>query len=486
MAVEGRPPSPKSILRGHKAQVHAATFIRNNERLVTGDADGFVVAWDLTIMRPRAVWQAHENAILGIAGWGNDRIITHGRDNKLIVWKLTGDDESRMSTTLPLDPCTEPRPKPWILHLLEVNTMNFCSFSYCPVPDPVLPGQQEGQSQDTAAEESKSGSELLIAVPNTLASEAIDIFHLPSQTRRHTVKLGDKNGMVMAVALFNQADSLTLVAGYENGLAIVAHRDAVKNDWIPLYQATYHSQPILSLCISPARDFFLTSSADAVIAKHRLPPVVSDDTTSTHVTATQAAQVSESEESNGPVNTRDKTVGKSLLGAALAKAKQNPSSQQKPPHTPQEVQTQPLKTVNTKHAGQQSIEIRSDGLVFATAGWDSKVRVYSTKTLKEVAVLKWHQVGCYAVAFADIAPKPSAPSINDQNPKATASTTGSEPTGSDSLGHGTQKSNVDKSLTVVPKLVELTVRDKRLRQAKTAHWLAAGSKDGKVSLWDVF
>lgn len=278
--------------------------------------------------------------------------------------------------------------------------------------------------------------------------------------------------MVMAVALFNQANSLTLVAGYENGLAIVAHRDPIKNDWIPLYQATCHSQPILSLSISPALDFFLTSSADAVIAKHPLPPVVSQDTTSTHVTATQ---VSESEESNRPVN--DKAVGKSLLGAALAKAKQ---SQQKPPHKPQEAQTQPLKTVNTKHAGQQSIQIRSDGLVFATAGWDSKVRVYSTKTLKEVAVLKWHQVGCYAVAFADIAPKTSAPSINDQNPKATASTTGTEPTGSDSLGH------MDKSLTVVPKLVELTVRDKRLRQATTAHWLAAGSKDGKVSLWDVF
>lgn len=173
MAVEGRPPTPKSILRGHKAQVHAATFIRNNERLVTGDADGFIIAWDLTIMRPRAVWQAHENAILGIAGWGNDRIITHGRDNKLIVWKLTGDDETRMSTTLPLDPCTEPRPKPWMVHLLEVNTMNFCSFSYCPVPVPVLPGQKEGQSQDTAKEESKPESELLIAVPNTLASEAV-------------------------------------------------------------------------------------------------------------------------------------------------------------------------------------------------------------------------------------------------------------------------------------------------------------------------
>ena len=76
MATDGRPAQPKSILRGHKAQVHAAVFVRANERLLTGDADGFVVAWDLTIMRPRAVWQAHQGAILGIAGWGHARLIT--------------------------------------------------------------------------------------------------------------------------------------------------------------------------------------------------------------------------------------------------------------------------------------------------------------------------------------------------------------------------------------------------------------------------
>lgn len=69
-------PSPKAILRGHKAQVHSATFIRGNDRLVTGDAEGYVVLWDLTIMRPRAVWRAHENAILGVQGWGDDKIIS--------------------------------------------------------------------------------------------------------------------------------------------------------------------------------------------------------------------------------------------------------------------------------------------------------------------------------------------------------------------------------------------------------------------------
>lgn len=76
MAAEEGPALPAYILRGHKASVHAAAFVHGNERLLTGDADGFVVAWDLTIFRPRAVWQAHTNAILGLADWGNDRVIT--------------------------------------------------------------------------------------------------------------------------------------------------------------------------------------------------------------------------------------------------------------------------------------------------------------------------------------------------------------------------------------------------------------------------
>lgn len=69
-------PKPINILRGHKSQIHAAAFVRGNDRLATGDADGYVMLWDLAIMRPKAVWQAHENAILAISGWGIDKIIT--------------------------------------------------------------------------------------------------------------------------------------------------------------------------------------------------------------------------------------------------------------------------------------------------------------------------------------------------------------------------------------------------------------------------
>ena len=70
------PPQPKYVLRGHNAQLHSVCFLRQNARLVTADAAGWVVLWNLTTKRPVAVWKAHEKAILGLEAWDSDKIIT--------------------------------------------------------------------------------------------------------------------------------------------------------------------------------------------------------------------------------------------------------------------------------------------------------------------------------------------------------------------------------------------------------------------------
>lgn len=70
------PAQPRYVFRGHAAQIHTVTFIRSNSRLVTGDADGWIVIWSLATKRPVAVWKAHNNAILGTEAWGNRRILT--------------------------------------------------------------------------------------------------------------------------------------------------------------------------------------------------------------------------------------------------------------------------------------------------------------------------------------------------------------------------------------------------------------------------
>lgn len=410
-------------------------------------------------MRATAVWRAHDNAILGISDWGPDKIITHGRDNKLIAWKLTSEDETALSTILPLDPSPEPRTKPWLVHLLEVNTMNFCSFASGPASPPA-------NASDVGSSASY-GSELLIAVPNTLASEAVDIYGLPSQARLHTVKLGQENGMVMALALVWVDGVLTLVVGYENGLAVVARLDD-DGSWFTIYRSQCHNQPILSLDVAPNLEYFLTSSADAIIAKHPLPlkrsyvAGLTVDVTETGSSAVEHGDT-DSTEVQDTEQQLERTKPRSGLSAALASHTPPRSSK---PISKIQVQTQPLKTVKTKHSGQQGLKVRSDGRIFATAGWDSKVRVYSSKTLREVAVLKWHPVGCFAAAFADLAGPTMAENARTE-------------TRSDDDGASSETK-------LVPRMLEMTVKDRRISQVKNAHWLAAGSKDGKVSLWDIY
>lgn len=96
----------------------------------------------------------------------------------------------------------------------------------------------------------------------------------------------------------------------------------------------------------------------------------------------------------------------------------------------------------TRHVGQQSLRIRSDAKIFATAGWDGKVRVYSCNTLSQLAVCKWHETGCYSIAFSEIIPKHY-------------------------------------------KILGSFEKNKQLERSEK-HWLAAGGKDGKVSLWEIY
>jgi ASTRA-associated protein 1 len=204
--------------------------------------------------------------------------------------------------------------------------------------------------------------------------------------------------MVMAVSIFYhpQTTLLTVIAGYESGHTSVSQLSS-SSTWHTLYTSQSHTQPVLSFDISPSKEFYITSSADAIIAKHPIP-----------------------------------FSSENVIGV---------------------VENKPLKTVQTKHSGQQGLKMRNDGKIFATAGWDSKVRVYATKSMKELAVLKWHKEGCYAVAFADV---------------------------DDATEGG------DKGSELVEKMGTMSVKEERLWKAKTGHWIAVGSKDGKVSLWDIY
>ncbi|UNI20461.1 Astra associated protein 1 Asa1, variant 2 [Purpureocillium takamizusanense] len=359
-----------------------------------------------------------------------------------------------------------------MLHLIEVNTLNFCSFAACASHEGTASSSPASPPPPPPRDLGASPSDILIAVPNTLLSEAIDIFALPGQTRVHTVKPGAQNGMAMCLRLLHLGGRLTLLAAFENGFASVHRLDAASGAWYTTYRSQAHSQPVLALDLHPSLDFFLTSSADAVIAKHPIP---------TSQQPLTEAPVDDSDADEEIV--RDTEAAPSLLSKAF-----NANPSQPPRATPQKVQpwAHPLKTVNTRHAGQQSLRIRSDGKIFATAGWDANVRVYSCKTLRELAVLQWHKVGAYAVAFADVGQEhaerpPPTEATAQQHAIASSTTTTTTTTTTDTVAASTSRSSSSGAGSAL-----LGVKERRIRQAREAHWIAAGAKDGKVSLWDVY
>ncbi|KAL8782652.1 MAG: hypothetical protein Q9213_005191 [Squamulea squamosa] len=407
MSTELLPPAqPSFVLRGHSAQVHAVRFTQGNTRLLSADAEGWLVSWNLASKRPAAVWRAHSNAVLGISSWGQDRIITHGRDSKLVVWQLNLRDEEAIGKTLPVDNPPATTPQPWLLHILTVNTLNFCSFAMC------LDGMPQPYTIHTAIKARNHPPPILIAVPNTIDSGGVDIYQLPSESRAAVIH-ADRNittGMVMALEIQTESTRLQVVAGYESGHTMVFVQSDPGAQFQRLYCAQPHTQPILSMAIFPSRDSYLTSSADAIVAKHPLPAV--------------------------------QGIWKTEL--------------------------KPFKIAQTKHSGQQGLQIRSDGKIFATAGWDARVRVYSSKTMKELAVLKWHKLGCYTTAFAEIGSCHLIKAEDDVSIKPED-------------GEDEDERRVIHRRTAVS-----TVQQRREVKAQSTHWLAAGSKDGKISLWDIY
>lgn len=63
------PATPVYVLRGHASPIHALNICNQNQRLISGDANGWLVVWDLVTKRPVSTWKAHAGAVLEVRGF---------------------------------------------------------------------------------------------------------------------------------------------------------------------------------------------------------------------------------------------------------------------------------------------------------------------------------------------------------------------------------------------------------------------------------
>ena len=97
------------------------------------------------------------------------------------IWQLRTSDEATLSTVLPAEPTKDERPKPWLLHTLPVNTLNFCAFSVCNV-HAVNNERRLGQpgSKHSPVSSSTSNEPILIAVP-ARDDRKIEVYQFPEE-----------------------------------------------------------------------------------------------------------------------------------------------------------------------------------------------------------------------------------------------------------------------------------------------------------------
>ncbi|KAF9353106.1 ASTRA complex subunit [Mortierella sp. AD094] len=141
-----------------------------------------------------------------------------------------------------------------------------------------------------------------------------------------------------------------------------------------------------------------------------------------------------------------------------------------------------------KSNGIADIKIRSDNKIIGLAGWDGRIRIFSAKALKPLAVLKHHREGLYCLGFAQIrgldqSANAEGAAADDQNKVET----GTEKNSASALrgvddGDGSDKDSEDESDEDSDS--EYILED-RLKWSRR-HWIAVGGKENRISLWEIY
>ncbi|KAG8798026.1 ASTRA complex subunit, partial [Serendipita sp. 399] len=271
-------PTPLHIIRSHQAQINCVVFSEDNERLYSADIEGWVVLTSTRTLRPLARWQAHTESTIAVQEW-NEFIVTHGRDHKLHVWSCVV-QPIEVVESVNVERVVSAPP---LLYSLDVNALNFCKFDLF----------------------AKSGENTaVLAVPNLVDSNYIDLWELPSRDRLHAAigkkhlqeaGSGDSNdtrlklGAVMTVYVFevtppNQSTAtLNTLMGYEDG-SVILYRREVDNrlktvegqGWNLVWRVREHLESVMAMALDPHYIFALSVSADAKIVKYNLSEEIPD------------------------------------------------------------------------------------------------------------------------------------------------------------------------------------------------------------------
>ncbi|KAI8850031.1 WD40-repeat-containing domain protein [Chytridium lagenaria] len=347
---------PAFILRGHTSDVQCLAFLLADQMLASGDANGTLILWSMSTLRPSRMWKAHAGGILNVAAVYPQKstdagklLLSQGRDDLIHIWDLTTLLETVPSTSATRG-VAEKYPDPSPIQSFPVNSLNFCSFDWCfglPTetdPHPLILSYLLPDRSSTIGihilPSSSTSPKLLVRIEHENAKPSLT----DSETKNNT-------GMCMAMRFFRQkalVDSepstpnnatlhgLKLASCFENGEVIVWDCESSAM----IVRTKVHSEPALCLDVLDDGSAVVSGGAD----------------------------------------------GRICVTSTIRGANENSNS---------------IKTVAPPNCkGIASIRVRKDSKLIVAGCWDNSIRLHTVKKLTPLATLaSHHKAGVASVAL---------------------------------------------------------------------------------------
>ncbi|KAF9125951.1 Guanine nucleotide binding protein (G protein), beta polypeptide 1-like [Mortierella sp. 14UC] len=459
-------------------------------------------------------------------------IVSHGRDNEIHFWDINSvlQKSVKRTSTIGIINLSDDKASHTVAPVLSlpVNALNFCKMAILaidetpvvpetlgPLTEPAPPNESLQGATATAPEPTdttpmRTGAGLLrkthqhiyVAVPSPTTSSLIDIYDVTKPERtfaavgpldsttssniNNPIPSGSdkKWGSAMSINLFlsrgttgddggapaSKEGTLHMLVGYEDG-SVTMFRDSTvvpaagagapsvtnntnaakkgKRTMEVAWSTKYHREPVLAVDVSSKAGFAISCGSDNVLARYDL--------------------------------------SSSLQG------------------TPEVLK------VALKANGMADGKIRDDQKVIALAGWDGRIRLFSAKSLKPLAVLKYHREGLYCLSFADIKepqqqqqqqqgdeegeqleapsslsalPEDSATPNTNSTAEAIATETNDDNKGGNNEDSDDESSDESGSESDSNSELEDALADRQ--RWSNRHWIAVGGKEQRISLWDIY
>lgn len=422
------PPLPVTVLRGHSSGVQAACFL-GEDVLLSGSQDGFVKVWDLERRRVCAEFEAtsHGMGVQRLDRLGRNRVVSQGRDGIIKVWDAERFTDGGAGATSANSQRSGPgnatpgalTPEP----LLELPTgaFHFCQFALTrwreePTakhdragggsaseehgrdsqherggatnrdprsnafddvgPEMGLQGtprkgsgggssfgseggtRTQSSGEDPGSTGARAGVAPAVTVPteecvssgsfaeNTMLApcseqHSVCLWDLRARAPSFTISPTDaeRKGMVMCVRLLGESASCAspfALCGHDSGYLCIYDVRATSAE--PLMESRLHDEPLLCVDVGSSCTQGVSGSA------------------------------------GDSINVFKVNIKKGLCEV--------------------------VKTFRSEHPGTSCVEIRRDQKLFISGGWDHRVRAFSWKSPRPLAVLRSHEGSVYTVAHS--------------------------------------------------------------------------------------